>query len=91
MGPKESRRRVNQNKEIIEDPYGNLLSYKQLTKYNLWKKTRKEIPLDKAPPGSSGLLNKTHSARCVTTPRELLTRNTPNDSQTIQSLAIVFL
>ena len=38
MGHKEVRRRVNQNEGIIEDPYGNLLSYKQPTKYNLWKK-----------------------------------------------------
>lgn len=38
MGHKEVRRRVNQNEGIIEDPYGNLLSYKQPKKYNLWKK-----------------------------------------------------
>lgn len=38
MGHKNVRRRVNQNEGIIEDPYGNLLSYKQPTKYNLWKK-----------------------------------------------------
>lgn len=93
MGDKEVRRRIYQNEGIIEDPYGNPLSYKQVTKYYLWKKEleRRYLAwLDKAPPRSSGLLNKTHSARCVKTPCELLVRNTPNVSPTIQSLANMF-
>lgn len=45
MGDKEVKRRVNQNEGVTEDPYGNQLSYKQSTKYNLWEKIiRKETP-----------------------------------------------